>query len=426
MRGVWTVAGAVALIAISAGTMAQSVYITADRLLDVATGKVIERPAVIVENERIAKIGSQSDVPPPANASTLALGNVTLLPGLIDMHVHLTGRVDMRGYRALSQSIPDQAINGVVNAEATLQAGFTTVRNVGAAGFTDVALRDAIQEKRVRGPRLYVSGPGLGATGGHCDSNLLPQQFEAKREGVADGPWELVEKVRYVKKYGVDLIKICATGGVFSRRTSLGAQQLSEEEMAAIVGEARRLGIKVAAHAHGTDGIRSAIRAGVDTIEHASFLDDETIRLAKEKGTWLSMDIYNTEYTLAQGEKNGTLPESLAKERLVGTVQRESFTKALKAGVGMVYGTDAGVHPHGENGKQFSRMVRFGMTPLKAIQSATLNAAIALGADKDVGSLTVGRFADLIGVAGNPIDDVATLETPLVVVKGGALMKDRR
>ncbi|AUN29413.1 Xaa-Pro dipeptidase [Niveispirillum cyanobacteriorum] len=404
---------------------AATTYIQADRMVDVVSGKLVEKPALVITDGRITSVGTQGSVAVPDGAARLDLTGMTILPGLIDMHVHLTGRHDMHGYEGLAESTGDETINGVIHAEKTLMAGFTAARNLGAAGYSDVALRRALAANRLNGPRLYVSGPSIGATGGHCDNNLLPPEYDAHSQGAADGPWGVVKKVREVKKYGADLIKICATGGVLSKGTQVGAQQLAQEEMDAIVAEAKRLGLKVAAHAHGTAGIKAAIRAGVDTVEHASFIDDEGIKLAKERGTYLSMDIYNTEYILSAGEAAGFLPESLAKERVVGKTQRESFSRAVKAGVKMVFGSDAGVYPHGDNGKQFSRMVQFGMTPLQAIQAATVNAADALGASADVGTLAVGRYGDLIAVKGDPLADISILEKVDVVVKGGDVVKGK-
>lgn len=413
-------------LAAGGAATADTLFITADRMVDVLSGKVIEQPAVIVEGERIAKVGTRSQLQPPAGAQQLSLDGMTLLPGLIDMHVHLTFRHDMHGYRRLGISIPKLAIDSVAHAEKTLLAGFTAARDVHAVGYTDVALRDAIREGRIRGPRLWVSGPSLGATGGHSDSNLLAPQFEYRAEGAVDGPWALVQKVRETRKYGADLIKISATGGVITKNTHYDSQELAPEEIAAVVAEAHRLGMKVAAHAHGASGIKNAILAGVDTIEHASFIDDEGIRLAKQRGTFLTMDIYNTEYTLAAGEAAGYLPESLEKERVVGRMQREAFARAVKGGAPMLFGTDAALFPHGQNALQFSRMVQFGMTPMQAIQSATAEAARALGAENDVGAIAAGRFADLIAVSGDPLANISVLEKVSVVIKGGAVVKDVR
>jgi imidazolonepropionase-like amidohydrolase len=303
-------------------------------------------------------------------------------------------------------------------------AGFTTVRNVGADGYADIALRDAITDGVVPGPRMFVSGPPVGIIGGHCsDHNLLPAEAEVYGENVATGPWEMRAQVRKNIKYGVDLIKTCSTGGVFSKGTSLGAAQGTVEELTAIVDEAHMRGLKVASHAHGTVGIKNAIRAGVDTIEHVSYLDEEAIRMAKRKGVYLSMDIYNTEYTLAQGTTNGVLEESLEKERQVGGVQRESFTKAVKAGAKVVLGTDAAVYPHGDNAKQLSRMVRFGMTPSQTLRAATSLAAEALGQGDRLGRIAPSYAADIIAVNGDPIADVAVLESVDFVMKDGVVYK---
>lgn len=395
----------------------------ADHMIDVENGKLIDNPIVIVENNMIIAVGVAGKTAIPADADVIDLTGQTLLPGLMDMHVHLNGDADSHGYRSLAHSIPRSAIFGVKNAKKTLMAGFTTVRSLGAPGYSDVALRDGINNGDIAGPRLFVSGPALGITGGHCDNNLLPYDYTAIAEGVANGPWAVREKVRQNVKYGADLIKYCATGGVLSKGTKVGAQQYSQEEMNAIVAEAKLVGITVAAHAHGTEGIKSAIKAGVTSVEHASFLDKEAIKLAKKFGTYLSMDIYTTEYILGVGEAAGILPESLDKERVVGSKQRESFSNAVKAGAKMVFGSDAGVYPHGDNGKQFSRMVKFGMTPLQAIQAATITPATMLMQQLSIGSISVGKYADIISVKGNPLQNISVLETVQTVIKDGVIYK---
>lgn len=395
----------------------------ADHMIDVENGKLIDNPIVIVENNMIIAVGVAGKTAIPADADVIDLTGQTLLPGLMDMHVHLNGDADSHGYRSLAHSIPRSAIFGVKNAKKTLMAGFTTVRSLGAPGYSDVALRDGINNGDIAGPRLFVSGPALGITGGHCDNNLLPYDYTAIAEGVANGPWAVREKVRQNVKYGADLIKYCATGGVLSKGTKVGAQQYSQEEMNAIVAEAKLVGITVAAHAHGTEGIKSAIKAGVTSVEHASFLDKEAIKLAKKFGTYLSMDIYTTEYILGVGEAAGILPESLDKERVVGSKQRESFSNAVKAGAKMVFGSDAGVYPHGDNGKQFSRMVKFGMTPLQAIQAATITPATMLMQQQSIGSISVGKYADIISVKGNPLQNISVLETVQTVIKDGVIYK---
>ena len=303
----------------------------------------------------------------------------------------------------------------------------TFVRNVGAAGYADVALRDAIAAGDVPGPRMLVAGPPLSITGGHCDCQPAPARNRADRlRALPTVPGAVRAKVRENIKFGADLIKFCATGGVLSKGTSVGATQYSLEEMEAIVDEAHRRGRRVAAHAHGTEGIKLAILAGVDSVEHASLIDEEGVRLAKERGTRLVMDIYVSDYILSEGEAAGILPESLEKERKVGAAQRESFGMAHREGATVAFGTDAGIFPHGSNGKQFAYMVRHGMTPLEAIQAATIRTAELFGVERDAGNLTVGRYADLIAVRGNPLEDVSVLEEVVVVVKGGSVVYDAR
>lgn len=402
---------------------AKTDIITAGTMIDVEKGTVLKDPVITIDDGIITAITSDKTPYIPEQANHIELGDMTLLPGLMDMHVHLTNDADKHGYKRLGYSLPYKAIAGVANAEKTLLAGFTTVRNVGAQGYIDVALRDAINDGVVPGPRMFVSGPSLGVTGGHCDNNLLPSNYAAKGDGVADGPWAVREKVRENIKYGADVIKICATGGVLSKGTKVGAQQYSFEEMQAIVAEAELRGIVTAAHAHGNPGIKAAIKAGIDSIEHASFLDDEAIKLALKHNTYFSMDIYTTEYILSEGEKAGILQESLDKERQVGQTQRDSFSAAVKAGVKMVFGSDAGVYPHGTNGQQFSRMVKFGMTPMQAIQAATINSATLLRKDAEIGSLRAGKQADIIAVSGDPIADISTLADVKFVMKSGKIYK---
>lgn len=409
----------------STSVLADTLVIKADAMVDVDNNTVIANPLVIVENNIISYVGKQDSQPLPTDATVLDLSGHTLLPGLMDMHVHLTSDADVHGYRRLKISTPRSAITGVKNAHTTLMAGFTTVRNVGAPGYADVALRDAINEGDIIGPRMYVSGPSIGVTGGHCDNNLLPFEYNVTSEGVADGPWAVRTKVRQNIKYGADVIKFCATGGVLSKGTKVGAQQFSFAEMQALITEAHLRGLTVAAHAHGTNGINDAIRAGVDSIEHGSFLDDETIELAVQMGTYLSMDIYVTEYILGEGEKAGILEESLAKERTVGKRQRDNFTKALNAGVKMVFGSDAGVYPHGDNARQLSRMVTFGMSPMQAIQAATIHSADLLGKAKLIGSISHGKLADIIAVKGDVMQDLSLLENVQVVIKDGIVVKQQ-
>ena len=410
-------------IVCSTAVFAETTVITADRMIDVANGKVVKQAAVIVNDNIITASGRLKDLTVPNEATRIDLGNATLMPGLMDMHVHLTSDATRHGYKRLEVSLPRAAIIGVKHAKATLDAGFTTVRNVGAPGFADVALRDAINAGDVVGPRMFVAGPSLGVTGGHCDSNLLPYEYDNYSEGVADGPWEVRKKVRRNIKYGATVIKFCATGGVLSKGTKVGAQQYTFEEMKALIDEAHLRGLTVATHAHGTNGIKAAIKAGVDSVEHVSLLDDEAIDLAKKNGTYFSMDIYVTEYILGEGEKAGILEESLNKERIVGKTQRENFEKAVKAGVNMVFGSDAGVYPHGDNPKQFARMVKFGMTPIQAIQAATINPARLLKQEATLGSLEKGKLADIVAVPGNPLDDMSLMEKVGFVMKDGQIVK---
>jgi imidazolonepropionase-like amidohydrolase len=304
-------------------------------------------------------------------------------------------------------------------------AGFTTVRNVGADAWNDVGLRQAIDQGKVTGPRVVTATYPIAATGGHCDTTFYPPSMDQNAPYNHDRPDEGRKAVRTLRKYGAQVIKICATGGVFSHGDEPGAQQLTLDEMKAIVDEAHMASMKVAAHAHGAAGIRDAIRAGVDTIEHASLIDDEGIKLAKQRGAWLSMDIYNTEYTQSEGKKNGVLEDNLRKDREIADVQRENFRKAHAAGAKMIFGTDAGVYPHGDNGRQFRWMVKYGMTPTEAIQAATVNAARALDRS-DRGAIEPGRLADLIAVPGDPTQDVTLLEAVPFVMKGGDVVKDAR
>ncbi|GGD63410.1 Xaa-Pro dipeptidase [Lacimicrobium alkaliphilum] len=411
------------LFMFSAVLQAQTLVLKADAMLDVNSGQLIANTLVLIKGNRIHQIGSQGEFSVPADAKVIELSGQTLLPGLMDMHVHLNSDARLHGYKRLAQSLPRKTLTGVTNARKTIENGFTTVRNVGAPGYADIALRDAIAEGELTGPRIFAAGMSLGITGGHCDNNLLPYEYKDKAAAVADGPWQVREKVRMNVKYGADWIKFCATGGVLSKGTKVGAQQFSQQEMDALVDEANLRGIGVAAHAHGLNGIKTAIRAGVTSVEHASFLDDEAINMALEKGTYLSMDIYTTEYILGEGEKAGILEESLAKERLVGGKQRQSFRNAVNAGVKMVFGSDAGVYPHGHNARQFSRMVKYGMTPIQAIQAATINSATMLRQQDKLGSLEQGKLADIIAVPGNPLKDIALLEKVSWVFKEGVLIK---
>ncbi len=418
-----------AILTAAAPALAETVHIRAARMIDVETGRVVDYPLVTVTNGRVTGIADSRTVRLSGEAKVIDLGDKTILPGLIDMHVHLDSPADIGGYRGLEFTDSFFGMTAVGNARAMLDAGFTTVRNVGSGNRNDVGLKQAIDNGYAVGPRIVPAGHALGATGGHCDSTFLPPSLEKpkKEEGVADGVEEFRYQVRRQRKFGAEVIKVCATGGVFSRNTEPGQQQLSETELRAIADEAHQWGLQVAAHAHGADGIKAAIRAGIDTIEHASLVDDEGIKLAaaRVRPVWFSMDIFNTEYTQATGTKNGTLEDNLRKDREVAQAQRDGFRKAVRAGVKMVFGSDAGVMPHGTAGGQFKWMVDYGMTPLQAIQAATRNAAQALGREKDVGAIAVGRYADMIAVDGDPLRDVRVLEKVAVVIKGGTVVKGR-
>ena len=415
----------------AAPAFAEKVVVTADRYLDVETGRYVENPAIFIGDDgRITNIADSRVVKWGADVRHINMSGKTLLPGLIDMHVHLDGPADIGGYRGLEYTDSFFAMTAVGNARAMLDAGFTTVRNVGSGNRNDIGLAQAIRDGYAVGPRIVPAGYALGATGGHCDSTFLPPSLEKdkKEEGVADGVEEFRFQVRRQRKYGAEVIKVCATGGVFSRNTEPGQLQVSEPELRAIADEAHQWGLRVAAHAHGADGIKAAIRAGIDTIEHASLVDAEGIRLAvaRKQPVWFSMDIYNTDYTQAEGAKNGVLPDNLRKDREIAQIQRDNFRAAHKAGVRMVFGSDAGVMPHSQIGRQFQTMVTYGMTPLQAIQAATRNAAEALDRTRDVGAIAVGRYGDMVAVAGDPLLNVRLLETPAGVVKGGKLIDRSR
>jgi imidazolonepropionase-like amidohydrolase len=398
------------------------VVVTADALIDVATGKASARPLLVITDGRITRVGKQGDAV-PAGATRVDLPGVTLLPGLIEMHAHLTSSPLFGGYTGLEVTDSFWPVLSVKHAEATLQAGFTTVRNVGSSRYDDVGLQQAIERGFIPGPRMITATYAIGSTGGHCDSTFFPPSMEQKSPAVIDSPQAGRQMVRQLRKYGAQIIKICATGGVFSRGDTPGAQQLTLEEIKAIVEEAHLAGMKVAAHAHGASGIKAAILGGVDTIEHASLVDDEGIRLAVQRGVYFGMDIYNSDYTQAEGKKNGVLEENLQKDRDIALIQRQNYRKALKAGVKMIFSSDAGVYPHGTNAKQFAVMVKWGATPLQALQSATVTAAAALGQADKVGQVKIGMVGDLVGVRGNPLEDVTLLERPVFVMKGGEAVK---
>jgi imidazolonepropionase-like amidohydrolase len=416
------IAGILLSWAIVATAHADTVVVTADRMIDVLAGRTIDHPQITIVDGRITAVAAQNS-PAPSGARRVDLTGMTLLPGLIDMHTHITSDPRYGGYRGLEFTDNFWTVVGVANAKKTVEAGFTTIRNVGSGNFDDVAIKQGIEQGIVPGPRIVPATYAIGATGGHCDSTEFPPSISVPSPAVANGPAELRAMVRKLRKYGAEVIKFCGTGGVFSKTDTVGGQQYSLEEMKALVDEAHMLGLRVAVHAHGTNGIKDAIRAGVDTIEHASLADEEAFALAKQHGTYFSMDIYNDDYILSDGEKNGMFKESLDKERAIGLKQRQTFQAAVKAGVKMIFGTDAGVYPNGFNARQFATMIKWGMTPMQAIQAATANAAEALGRTADVGAIAVGRYGDLIAVAGDPLADVTRLQSVAFVMKGGDIMK---
>jgi len=417
LRALFTAAS---LLALSGAASAGTTLLTGGHVIDVERGTVMKDHDILIEDGAIKAVGRKGTLG-ASGAAKVEMKGAFLLPGLSDSHVHLTSRSDLHGYRRLAVSTPRSAISGVANAEKTLRAGFTTVRNLGAPGFTDVDLKDAIDSGEIPGPRIIPAGQSIGITGGHCDSNLLPYEDHAIGGGVADGPWAVRQKVRENKKYGAEVIKFCGTGGVLSKGTTIGAQQFTLEEMQAIVSEAHELGLKVAVHAHGAKGIQTALEAGVDSVEHASLISDDSLALAVKQGTFLSMDIYVSDFILGEGEAAGILPESLEKEKIVGQAQRERFQAAVKAGAKIAFGTDAGVYIYGFNARQFALMVKWGMSPAEAIRAATLGNAELFGLKDQIGSLTVGKRADIIAVDGDPLADVRQLEDVDFVMKDGVV-----
>lgn len=401
----------------------KTVVVRAGRMLDVKTGKTLTNQAIVIEGDKITGVGA-ADQLIPKDAVVIDLANATVLPGLIDAHTHITYNPNF-GYSSLGISVPREALTGAHNARVTLEAGFTTIRNVGAKGFADVALRDAINAGDVPGPRMLVSGPPLSITGGHCDNNLLPFEYHAQSQGAADGVEAVQHKTRENIKYGVDLIKVCATGGVLSHGDDPQASQYTVEEMKAIVADAHRLGRKVAAHAHGAQGILWASQAGVDSIEHGSYIDDAGIAELKKNGTYLVPTLYLTDWFLANAEKIGTPAELIAKAKEVTPAARKNIARAFAAGVKVGFGTDAAVYPHGLNAREFAVMVKLGLTPLAAIQAATVNDAELLGWSGKVGTIEAGKWADMIAVDGDPLADVTTLERVKFVMKGGEVVKNQ-
>jgi imidazolonepropionase-like amidohydrolase len=403
------------------------VAIRAGKILDVRTGNYLTDQIIWIEGDRIKAIGKAGDIQKqlPASAKTIDLSSATVLPGLIDCHTHLTMGPNTLGPSRLHVSYPRMALLGARNARVTLEAGFTTVRNVGASGYSDIALRDAIRAGDVPGPRMLASGPALSITGGHGDENFLAPQYASTSDGVADGVAAVTEKVRQNIKYGADVIKFMATGGVLSEGDNPELAQFSLEEMKAIVETAHGLGRKVAAHAHGALGIKNAVLAGVDSIEHGSYINDEDIQLMKEHGTYLCPTVYLEEWLPENYRSLGFTASMTEKMKSVMPIARQNEAHAFQSGVKVAFGTDAAVYPHGLNAHEFAMMVKMGLPPLKAIQAATVNAADLLGWSDRVGTLEPGKFADIVAVQGDPVGDVSVLENVRFVMKGGEVIKNQ-
>src|SRR3954470_5052997 len=415
------------LLALVLAASPHVLYLKAGRLFDGLSESYKQNVTLRIENDRIAAVG----VTVPAGATLIDLGNATVLPGLIDCHVHLESRSDrFEDIWTFKTSPLAHAMASTIHARRTLEAGFTTVRDVGSEPFLAADLRDLINEGYLPGPRIVASGPCISITGGHCDLNNYPpnvrtEMYPAEHDfHVADGTDQIRHVIRAQVQHGVDVIKIAASGGVFSRGDTPGAPQYTLEELKVAAEEAHRLGRRIAAHAHGTQSIKDATRAGFDSIEHGTLIDDEGIRIMKERGTWLVGDIYNDDYILAHADDLHIPREYVEKERAIGQVQRDNWAKAVKAGVRVAFGTDAGIFPHGDNAKQFAWMVRLGLPPARAILSATAWAAELLDRQKDVGTVQAGRYADLVAVPGDPLKDVRVLEQVPFVMKGGAVIKD--
>lgn len=399
--------------------------ILAGRLVDGRTASSRADQAIVVEGERIAVVGPRAAIVVPPGAEVIDLRGMTVLPGLIDAHTHLTSIPEVTTIGdALAISAPARALRSVEHARLTLLTGFTTVRDLGAMAFVDVALRDAIEQGRIPGPRMLVSGPPLSVTGGGLDVNGVAPEFglQVPFAAIVDGPDAVRRAVRRNRKHGTDVVKVYATGSIGAASSDPHLAELGIDELRAAVAEAHRAGQRLAAHAHGTQGIKDAVVAGADSIEHGSLLDDEAIALMKRHGTWLVADLYGDEFFLRQGGTIGTPPEQLEKNAALSARFRDSFRRARAAGVKIAFGSDVGVYPHGLAGRQFALMVEMGMTPIEAIRSATVAAADLLGVSDRVGAIEPGKLADIVGVAGDPLADVSVLENVGFVMKGGRVI----
>jgi imidazolonepropionase-like amidohydrolase len=408
-------------------TQADALIVRAGRLIDVDAGRVLTDQAVHIEGERIARI-EPFDATAASGARVVDWSRYTVAPGLMDMHTHLVGDITSADIAApLQSSAAADALKGVANARATLHAGFTTVRDVGCyRGYTDVALRNAIDAGVIEGPRMFVAGAYITVSGGGGEVTgfaadvVVPAEL---RRGVANSADEVRQRVRELIAGGATFIKVIATGAVLTAGTNPGAAEYTEAELRAAVEEAAQYGVFVTAHAHGAEGIKRAVRAGVRSIEHASFLDDEGVALMKKHGAWLVADIYNGDYIDEVGRRDGWSQEIMRKNRDTTQVQRDAFAKAARAGVRIAYGTDSGVYPHGENARQFAYMVRYGLSPMDAIRAATRSSAQLLGRERELGSIAVGKYADLIAVDGDPLQDVERLRNVRGVMKGGKIVR---
>jgi imidazolonepropionase-like amidohydrolase len=412
---------------ISSFAQSKKKAIKAGKMIDVVSGTTLSNQVILIDSNKIIAIGAHVEI--PNDAEVIDLSHFTVLPGLIDCHTHLSSEPSGDYYADRFRKTPiDYAVEAPIYTKRTLHAGFTTCRDLGSESLIDVSLRNAINNGIIEGPHMLVACFALGATGGHCDLNGFNPAIHINSNpdytGVADGVDEIRKRVRNNVKWGADVIKVCATAGVLTEEESVGAPQYSMEEMKALVDEAHMWGKKVAAHAHGTEGIKRAVLAGVNSVEHCSILDDETIKLMKEKGTYMVPTMYALDYIIDNYGKKGFPAKIINKAKSIAKQKEEGLAKAIKAGVKIAYGTDASVMPHGLNAKDFSYLVKAGMTPMQALQSATTSAADLLGITASTGSITVGKWADIIAVNGDPMSDITLLEQVKFVMKDGVVYKN--